>query len=548
MTATPTQWVAPTEPLPGGRSWLTTTDHKRIAILTGGTALVLFFAMGVLALLMRYQLARPENHFLSNQTYDELFTIHGSGMIYLVVTPFALALGLYLVPLQIGAPTVAAPRTTMLGFWLYLFGSLIVLSGFALATGPADTGWTAYTPLSGRTFSPHPGQDLWIVGVFLSTTGMILIGGTVLWTALLKRAPGMTMLRMPVFTWSIIATNLMIVGAFPSLLAALGLMAYGRIVPSVFFDNIWNIGYQHLFWFYAHPVVYVMFFPFVGAVAEALATFSGRPFFAYKPTVLSLLIFAALSMSVWGHHMFTTNQVANDYYSLTSIALLIPAGLEYFGMIGTIVGGRLRFPAPMLFALAFIPQFLVGGLTGIMVGTPVVDYHMQDSYFVVAHFHYTLMAGSMFGFFAGIYFWFPKVTGRILNERLGKAHFWLLAIGTNTTFLPMFWLGEKGMPRRVATYFPTDGFGTLNLISSIGAAILAVAMLVFLVNLVTTLRRPASAPDDPWQAFTLEWATSSPPPPLNFEGVTLPPITSYTPLLDLRDRTGTDRASAGGAG
>jgi cytochrome c oxidase subunit 1 len=526
------------------RRWLTTTDHKRIALLTGATALVVFLAMGVLALLMRYQLSRPDNRFLSDQVYDEIFTIHGSGMIYLAITPFALALGLYLVPLQVGAPNVAAPRTTMTGYWLYLFGAIAMLSGFSVSTGAASDGWTEYTPLSDSRFSPGAGQDLWILGVFLSTLGMILIGGTVLWTALLKRAPGMTMLRLPVFTWSVIATNLMVIGAFPALLVALGLVVVGRMAPSIFLDNLWNIGYQNLFWFYGHPVVYVMFFPFVGAVAEVLATFAGRRFFGYRGTALALLAFAALSMSVWGHHMFVTGQSADDYYSLTSIALLIPAGVEYFGMLGTILGGRLVFRAPMLFALAFIPQFLVGGLTGIMVATPVLDYQEYGSYFVVAHFHYTLLAGSVFGLFAGIYFWFPKMTGRVLDERLGRWHFWLMVIGTNVTFLPMFWLGMHGMPRRIAGYLPEDGFGTLNLVSSLGSFVLALSMLVFVYNLVFTLRRPATAPADPWRGFTLEWATSSPPPALNFEHIALPPITSYAPLLDLRER----QAATEGAG
>ncbi|MFD2420694.1 cytochrome c oxidase subunit I [Amycolatopsis pigmentata] len=522
---------------PPRRSWLGTTDHKRIALLTIATALVLFFAMGALALLMRAQLARPGQHLMSNQTYDELFTMHGSGMIYLVITPLAIAFGLYLVPLQVGAPTVAAPRLTMLGFWLYFFGALTVISGFATTNGAASNGWTAYTPLSSARFSPGVGSDLWIAGNFAAGLGMILMAGTVLWTVLLRRAPGMTMLRLPVFSWSMVATNLMVLAAFPSLLIALGMLALGRITPDVFASNIWNVGYQHLFWFYGHPVVYVMFFPFVGAVAEVLATFARRRFFGYKPTVLSLLLFAALSMSVWGHHMFTTGQVSDNYYSLTSIFLLVPAGLEYFGMIGTIIGARMRFTVPMLFALAFIPQFLVGGLTGIMVGTPVFDYQAQDSYFVVAHFHYTLVAGSLFGFFAGFYYWFPKATGIMPGKVLGHAHFWLMVAGTNLTFLPMFWLGIEGMPRRVAGYTARDGFGTQNLLASTGAGLLGLAMLCFLVNIVVSVvkRRTRRAGDNPWEAFTLEWATSSPPPPLNFDAEhPLPPARSYTPLLDLQ--------------
>ncbi|EID56045.1 cytochrome c oxidase subunit I [Saccharomonospora xinjiangensis] len=525
------------EAVPSPRPWLTTTDHKRIAVLTAGTALVLLFIMGALALTMRAQLARPDQSLVDNDTYNQLFTMHGSGMIYLVVTPIALAMGLYLVPLQVGSPTVAAPRTTMLGYWLYVLGALAVLSGFLTAGGAAKEGWTAYTPLSSAQFSPGVGTDLWIAGNFASSLGMILIGGTVLWTALLKRAPGMTMLRLPVFTWSMVATNLMVLAAFPSLLIALGLLALGRMSPQVFSDNIFNIGYQHLFWFYGHPVVYVMFFPFLGAVAEVLATFAGRRFFGYRATVLSLLAFAALSMSVWGHHLFTTGQAANDYYSLTSIMLLVPAGIEYFSMLATVVGAKLRFAVPMLFALAFVPQFLIGGLTGIMVATPALDYQMHDSYFVVAHFHYTLFAGSLFGLFAGFYFWFPKVTGAMLGTVLGHVHFWLLLVGTNLTFVPMFFLGLDGMPRRVATYLPQDGFGTLNLLSSVGSWIVGLGMVAFAVNIVVSLarRRGRAAPNDPWHAHTLEWATSSPPPPLNFDAAhPLPSVRSFAPLLDQR--------------
>jgi cytochrome c oxidase subunit 1 len=399
------------------------------------------------------------------------------------------------------------------------------------------------------------GSDLWIAGVILATTGSILMGWAVLWTVLRRRTRGMTMMRLPVFCWSMIATCLMVIGAFPALLAALTLLAVGRADPSVFAENTWNIGYQHLFWFYGHPVVYVMFFPYLAAVAEVLAVFAGRRYFAYAGTVLSLLVFAALSMSVWAHHMFATGQATNDYYSLTSIVLLVPAGVEYFGLVGTIIGGRLRFPTPMLFALAFIPQFLIGGLTGIMVGTPVIDYHVHDSYFVVAHLHYVLFAGSAFGLFAAVYFWFPKVTGVMHSERLSHLHFWLLVIGTNLTFLPMFVLGYLGMPRRVVTYSALDGFGLMNLLSSIGAGFLAAGVLVFIVNTLWTLRKRAlgraePAGDNPWNAYTLEWATTSPPPRLNFTpDHPVPPVTSFAPLLDLRQREGRkEPTSAEGSG
>lgn len=518
-------------------AWLTTTDHKRIALLTLGAALLMFLVVGVLALIIRAQLAVPDQHLVSNDMYNGLFTIHGSGMIYLVMTPIAIALGLYLVPLQIGAPNVAAPRLAMTGFWLYLAGALLIFWGFLTALGPAAGGWYSYPPLSDSRYTPGIGQTLWIAGVFVAVLGMILQASTVLWTTLLKRGRGVTMLRMPVFTWSSVATNLMVIGSFPALLAAMALLGTGRAFPNIFTVNLWNIGYQHLFWFFAHPVVYVMFFPFVGTVAEVLSTFAGRRFFGYRLTVVSLLVFAGFSMSVWGHHMFTTGQISNDYYSLTSILLLVPAGVEYFGFLATLVGGKLRYPAPMLFALAFVPQFLVGGLTGIMVGTPVIDYQVTDSYFIVAHWHYTLAAGSLFGMFAAFYFWFPKATGLLLDERLGRWHFWLMVVGTNATFLPMFWLGLHGMPRRIATYLPEDGLSLPNLVSSVGAVVLALGVLVWVINVVASVRyRPRAAGDDPWGGLTLEWATSSPPAPTNFDDEhPLPPVRSFAPLLDARE-------------
>ncbi|MBP0456841.1 cytochrome c oxidase subunit I [Streptomyces montanisoli] len=523
----------------GWLGWLTTTDHKRIGLLTLATSVVLLFLMGILALIMRGQLAQPGEDLIDAHTYNQVFTIHGSGMIYLVMTPFAIGLGVYLVPLQVGAPALATPRTTLLGYWLYVLGALSMLCGFAIPSGAARSGWFSYPPLADSDYSPGAGPDLWVIGVAMSAIGILLMAWAVLWTVLRKRAIGMTMLRLPVFSWSMVVTCLMVLGAFPSLLAALVLLALGRGDPAIFDSNVWNIGYQHLFWFYGHPVVYVMFFPYLAAVAEVLAVFCGRRFFGYKATVLSLLVFAALSMSVWGHHMFTTGQASNDYYSLTSILLTVPAGAEYFGMLGTLVGGRIVFRTPMLFALAFIPQFLIGGLTGIMTGTPVIDYHVTDSYFIVAHFHYTLFAGSAFGLFAAVYYWFPKVTGVMLDERLGKIHFWLLVVGANLTFLPMFGLGYKGMPRRVNTYSSVDGFGLLNLLASCGAAVLAAGMIVFAVNILRSLLRRrrgglAPMPDNPWNAHTLEWATSSPPPPENFTpDRPLPPITSNAPLLDL---------------
>ncbi|HET9078095.1 MAG TPA: cbb3-type cytochrome c oxidase subunit I [Acidimicrobiales bacterium] len=511
---------------------VTTTDHKKIGLMTVGTALVLFAVMGTLALVMRAQLAQPGQSIVSPHLYSELFTIHGSGMIYLVITPIALGIGVYLVPLQVGAPAIAAPRLTLLGFWLYVAGAVSMLAGFLVGGGAADDGWYSYAPLADSVYSPGQGESLWIVGVFLSALGMMFLAVTVLWTAMRHRAPAMTLLRMPIFTWSMVVTCMMTIASFPSLLAAMAVLAGGRADPSIFNSDMVNVAYQNLFWFYGHPVVYVMFFPFVGAVAEVLATFSGRRYAGYIPTVASIMAFAALSMAVWGHHLFVSGQSANDYYSLTSILLSVPAGVEYFGFLSTILGGRLVYTTSMMFALAFIPQFLVGGLSGILLATPVIDYHVNGSYFVVAHFHYTLFAGSVFGFFAGLYLWWPKATGFMLDERLGKTHFWLMVIGTNVTFLPMFAVGFMGMPRRVATYPASAGIGTLNLIESIGAGILALAMIVFAINVVRSIRLRVPAPSDPWGAHTLEWATTSPPPRFNF--VAIPPIHGFAPLFDLR--------------
>jgi cytochrome c oxidase subunit 1 len=521
--------------------WLLSLDHKRIGLLTIGTSLVLFFLNGALALTMRAQLAQPSQNILGPQAYLQFMTMHGTGMITVAVTPLALGLGVYLVPLQVGAPRIAAPRATLLGYWLYVLGALTLIWAFLTPNGAQD-GWWGFTPLSNSVYSPGPGQSLWTAGVFLAACGMILQGSTTLWTLLRMRAPGVTLLRIPVFCWSQLVTCLMVVAAFPPLLIAMVMLAADRISPHSFGSNAFNVAYENLFWFYGHPVVYVMFFPFVGCVAEALATFSGRRFFAYKGTALSLLAFAAGSMAVWGHHLFASGQEVDDYFSLTSIMLTIPAGVEYFGFLGTLWGGRLRYTTSMLFALAFIPQFLVGGLSGILVANPAIDYQVNNSYFVLGHFHYTLLAGSMFGFFAGFYLWFPKATGLMLGERLGKLHWLLMVIGTNTAFIPFFILGYDGMPRWMATYPAGAGFTTLSLISSIGAGVIGVAMCVFIWNVYVSVRRAVPAGPDPWQGQTLEWATSSPPPRFNFNlDYPVIAVRSYAPLLDRRER----RARAG---
>lgn len=517
--------------LPRPLSLLAGTDHKSLGLRIAVTAFVFFLAGGVLALLMRSNLASPTSQVVTPNTYNELFTMHGSTMIYLFVTPLALALGIYLVPLQIGASDIAGSRLALLSYWLYLGGGLTMYLGFFTSSGPGRAGWTAFDPLSNSANTPGSGMDLWIVGVTLATAGSFLLAACILATVVRRRAPQMTMLRMPVFSWTMLVTALMTVTSFPVLCLAMVLLFIERHLGGVFDSPGGPIAYQNLFWFYGHPVVYVMFFPFVGAVAEVVAVFSGKRFFGYRPVVLSLLAFTALSMSVWAHHMFATAQVANQYFSLTSTALVVPAGVEYFDLIATMWGGRIRLTAPMLFALGFILQFLIGGLSGIFIGSPPLDYHVHNSYFIVAHFHYTLFAGSVFALFAGVYYWFPKVTGVMLREGLGKAHFLLLMIGTSVTFIPMFFLGWEGLPRRVATYPPN--FQALNIIASSGAIVIAVAIAVFLANVAASLYRRVPAGDNPWEGHTLEWLTTSPPPRHNFTAP-LPTISSYAPLLDLK--------------
>jgi cytochrome c oxidase subunit I len=519
--------------LTGWLGALTSTDHKRIGLNLGICSLVFFLAGGVMALLMRTQIAQPNEHFVSDNTYNELFTMHGSTMIYLFVTPMAIALALYLVPLQIGAVGVSGPRLALSGFWIWLSGGLVMESGWLSSDGAGRAGWFSYPPLSNGTNTPGVGQDLWTMGVILAAVGMLIMAACVVATIARRRAPGMSLLRMPVFTWTELASMLMVVGAFPALILAMTLLYIDRHGGHIYTGFDGSIDYQDLFWFFGHPVVYVMFFPYLGAAAEAIAVNAHKRWFGYVAFVLSIMAFAALSMSVWAHHMFVTGGVTNQYFAFTSTALVVPAGIEYFDMIATMVGGAIVLRASMLFGLTFFLQFLIGGVTGVFVASPVLDYHVNNTYFVIGHFHYTLFAGSVFGFFAGVYHWFPKITGALLREKLGKLQLVVMIVGTNLTFFPMLIVGEEGMTRRISRYPTHPGWGTLNLIESIGAGIIALGVLIFLVNVVVSLRRRQVAGADPWQGHTLEWATSSPPPVLNFESP-LPPIRSYAPLLDLR--------------
>ncbi|MBV9005677.1 MAG: cbb3-type cytochrome c oxidase subunit I [Solirubrobacterales bacterium] len=512
---------------------LTSTDHKRMGLTLGGLSLLYFLLGGLFALLMRTQLAQSNMHFVSDNSYNELFTMHGSTMIYLFVTPMAIALAVYLVPLQIGATGISAPRLALAGLWTWICGGLIMQQGWFASGGAGRAGWSSYAPLSNGTNTPGVGQDLWVIGVILAAAGMAAMAGCVVATIARRRAPGMALLRMPVFTWTALVTVLMVVASFPILVLVMVLLYIDRHGGHIFTGFTGAIDYQDLFWFFGHPVVYVMFFPYLGAAAEAIAVCSHKRWFGYIAFVASMMAFAAMSTAVWSHHMYTTGGVTNQYFAFTSTLLLVPAGVEYFDAIGTLIGGALVLRTSMLFALTFFLQFLVGGLSGVFVASPVLDYQVYGTYMIVAHFHYTLFAGSIFGFFAGVYHWFPKFTGALLRERLGKLQLVLMVIGTNLTFFPMFFLGNDGMPRRVSRYPTHPGWGTLNELETIGAGIIALGVLVFLVNVWTSLRRRVPAGDDPWLGHTLEWATSSPPPPLNFDRP-LPPIRSYAPLLDLR--------------
>jgi cytochrome c oxidase subunit 1 len=519
---------------------LTSTDHKRMGVTLGVCSLFFFLLGGVFALLMRTQLAQPNMQFVSDNSYNELFTMHGSTMIYLFVTPMAIAMALYLVPLQIGTIRVSAPRLCLAGMWTWICGGLVMQQGWFASGGAGRDGWTSYAPMSNGVNTPGVGMDLWVIGVILAAAGMLVMAGCIVATIARRRAPGMALLRMPVFTWTALVSVLMVVGSFPMLVLVMILLYIDRHGGHIFVGFEGSIGYQDLFWFFGHPVVYVMFFPYLGSAAESIAVSAHKRWFGYTAFVASMMMFAALSMAVWSHHMYVTGGVTNQYFAFTSTALLVPAGIEYFDMVGTLIGGAIVLRTSMVFGLTFFIQFLIGGLSGIFIASPVLDYQAYGTYIVVAHFHYTLFAGSIFGFFAGAYHWFPKITGALLRERLGKLQWALMVIGTNLTFFPMFFLGNDGMPRRISRYPTHPGWGTLNLIETIGAGIIALGVLVFLINVWTSLRRRVPAGNDPWLGHTLEWFTTSPPPPLNFEAP-LPPIRSYAPLLDLREEA-MDRA------
>ncbi len=513
---------------------LTTTDHKVIGNMYLVTSFLFFIFGGILALLIRAELAAPGTQIVDDETYNQLFTMHGTIMLLMFATPLFFGFGNAIMPLQIGAPDVAFPRLNMFSYWLYLFGSLIAVSGFLTPGGAASFGWFAYAPLSDAVNSPSIGGDLWVMGLWMSGLGTILGAVNFITTIFTMRAPGMTMFRMPIFVWNTLVTSMLVLIAFPIFGAALLALEADRRLGAHVFDaaNGGPILWQHLFWFFGHPEVYIIALPFFGIVTEILPVFSRKPIFGYVGLVAATLMIAALSVAVWAHHMFVTGAVDLAFFSFMTFLIAVPTGVKFFNWIGTIWGGSLSFDTPMIFSLGFLTTFLFGGLTGVVLASPALDFQVSDTYFVVAHFHYVVFGTVVFAMFAGFYYWWPKLTGRMLDEKLGKIHFWLLFIGFHLTFLVQHWLGVEGMPRRYADYGPQDGFTTLNEISSIGAFLLGTSTLVYMYNVWISRKGPKVGLDDPWGwGRSLEWATSSPPPRHNF--TSLPRIRSESPAFDL---------------
>ncbi|MEU7062155.1 cytochrome c oxidase subunit I [Streptomyces sp. NPDC046161] len=515
--------------------WLSTTDHKVIGSLYLVTAFAFFLFAGVLAMTMRAELARPGMQFMSNQQYNELFTIHGTIMMLLFATPTFTGFANALMPLQIGAPDVAFPRMNAFTYWVYLFGGLMVLGGFLTPDGPAAFGWFAYAPLNGPAHSPGTGPDLWVMGLAVAGLSTILGSVNFIATIVCLRAPGMTLFRMPIFTWNVLFTSILALLAFPVLTAALLVLEADRKFGAHVFEaaNGGALLWQHLFWFFGHPEVYIVALPFFGVISEIVPVFSRKPMFGYQALIGATIAITALSATVWAHHMFATGAVLLPFFSLLSFLIAVPTGVKFFNWIGTMWHGSLSFETPMLWSIGFLVTFLLGGLSGVLVASPPLDFHLTDSYFVVAHLHYVLFGTIVFATFAGFYFWWPKFTGLMLDERLGKIHFWTLFTGFQTTFLVQHWLGEAGMPRRYADYLAGDGFTVLNSVSSVGSFLLGLSTLPFLYNVWKTRRHgtPVGV-DDPWGwGRSLEWATSCPPPRHNFHA--LPRIRSESPAFDL---------------
>jgi len=530
------------EPLPsvsqseGLLSWIASVDHKQIGIMYLIATLAFFVIGGVEALLIRIQLIHPQNDFISPQFFNQLFTMHGTTMIFFVAMPFLIGVGVYLVPLMIGARDMAFPRLNALSFWLFVFSGILIYYSFFTQSGANETGWFSYTPLSEKPFSLNKGPTYWALALLGTGIGSIASGLNNIVTILTLRAPGVTMRRIPLFVWMILVTSFLIIFVLPILASALAMLLLDRLMGATFFDPAQGgsvILYQHFFWGFGHPEVYILALPAFGIISEIIPVFSRKPIFGYEFIAGSSVAIGLLSFGVWGHHMFAVGlgNVANVYFSIASMLIAIPTGIKVLNWTATMWGGKLIFATPMLFAITFLIEFVFGGITGIALASVPIDWQVTDSYFVVAHFHYVLYGGTMFAIFAGIYYWFPKFTGRMLSEHLGKWHFWLTVIGFNLTFFIQHFIGMAGMPRRVYTYPDLPYWGTMNLISTIGAIILAISVAVFIWNIIVSLRNGKTAGDNPWNAWTLEWATPSPPPVYNFKLV--PPVHGRRPLWDM---------------
>jgi len=531
-------------------SWIASVDHKQIGIMYLLISLFFFGVGGIESLLMRIQLAQPGEHFLSPQEYNQIFTMHGTTMIFLVVMPLLIGFSTYLVPLMIGARDMAFPRLNALSFWLLVFGGFLLYYSFIDGGAPA-TGWFSYAPLSESAYSTSKGVSYWALGLLAVGTGTLATAINLMVTIINLRVKGMTLRRVPLFVWMVLVNGFIILFAMPPLNASLIMLLGDRLLGAHFFTAAGGgspILWQHYFWAFGHPEVYIMILPAWGMISEIIPVFSRKPIFGYEFVAGSSVAIAVLSFAVYAHHMFVVGlgHPFDAAFSLASLTIAVPTGVKIFNWIATMWGGKIRFKTPMLFATAFLVLFTIGGISGVTFAMVPIDWQTTDTYYVVAHFHYVLFGGTLFGVFAGLYYWFPKITGKLLSERLGKWHFWLTLIGFNLTFFVQHLLGLAGMARRVYTYPNFPGWGDMNLISTVGAFVLAIATLVLVWNLIVSLRRGQSAGDNPWEAWTLEWATSSPPPVHNFDSV--PPVRGRRPLWDLAHPDQADEMSPARAG